>query len=275
MSLPIIVTNRSAGFGSNFLQALDWYWYAEDTGVPVYIDWQESGRNVFEDLFEQIPRPTGNVFTTNTYYNAGSLSDPKIDELRFQRMPIYKKYNRFLFSIPGLYHEPTLPDIRLFFNSLMSKNLKLKSPTPYLNLSDALGVHMRFMGHFYTDFGPTNPLSNVMSQSEFYSKNLEQIKSKLVSFDKFYLACDDNTFFNMCINIPNAIYQKYSRTDGDWMFKRKTLSGENWLAMNDILNLSRCKEMMGCVSNFTFTTLVMNPSLKFQLFDTVKNVYTG
>jgi len=286
---PIVVVKRPAGFGSNFLQALDWWWYSEDTGVPVYIDWNENGRNIFDDFFEQKhPRPNGEVDVVEGYYGFNKHSTPEIDILRYNRMSAYKKYNKFLFCSSGLYHESTLLGIRFFFHQVMKENLKYSMPMieklkPHLlrksDLNNCLGVHSRFFGHYFTKFGPSEPLSNSMSKDEFYSKNIEQIKQRLYqgNYGQIYLACDDAPFFDECVREFGDIllHHQYTRTSGDWMTKRKSYSDEMFDALVDILNLTACNEMVGCVSNFTFMVLVFQPFLRFQLFNTLNGVYTG
>jgi hypothetical protein len=275
----IVVKDRMAGFGSNFLQAIDWLWYSKNAGVPVYVEWTVKENNIFDIFFIQNHKKESPFTIVNKYYNTSDFSNEEIDKIRFIDIPMYKKYNRFLFCDSHIYHEKDFNQLRLFFNKIYNDNLKFRNQYTSFIKPNTLGVHIRFIKHFFTDVGPSNPLKNICPESEFYFKNLNQIRIKfeIGNYKNIYLGCDDIKFFDICKSEfkDKLIYQSCVRSEGDWWNKKTSLLPEFNNALVDIFNLSNCDNLIGCVSNFTFTVLLLNPYSNFELFDTMKYCYTA
>lgn len=294
----LIVNNRgNAGFGSNFTQIIDWYWYTRNTGIPVYVKWMWNGENFFNNFFIQKNSEKNPFFQTDTYYSTSALSNPVVDEIRYNEIPMYKKYNRAFTGQSGVYNEPEFKNLMIFFHELFNENLILRPIIQVPPLDNTLGVHIRVIGLYYVnsvyDFTkPEIPLYTVMSEQEFYNRNLNQIKEKFENgkYDNIYLACDDEKFLNICIKElkDKLVYQDYTRnlyhnsvnryTQGninEGLSQRPPLPIECYHVIVDMLYLLKCKDILGCVSGFTFPMLTLNPYVNFELFDTVKNVHTG
>lgn len=285
----------SAGFGSNFLQAIDWYWYSKTTGTPIYVDWNYNGYNYFNNFFIQKYIKDPQSVITNAYYHSSPLLNKEIIDLRYIDLPLYKKYDHLFFGKGDLYKEPTFNDITIFFNKLFKENLTLIPPpgiTPEL-FANTLGIHSRYIGHYYADNKYTVPLHSIISEQEYYAKNLEQIKVKFESggYRNIFLGCDDITFVDMCIKEfkDKVVYQNYKRTvyhnwenrcpnkgyNSQGLAERLPVDMEFANALIDIVALSMCKDFLGSVSSFTFSVLVFNPFKNFELFKTTEGVSTG
>lgn len=285
----------SAGFGSNFLQAIDWYWYSKNTGIPIYIDWRYQNQNCFDMFFVQKHGPDPSAIVYDGYYQSSPLIDPKITELRYIDLPLYKKYDHLLFGKGDVYKEPNFIDIVTFFNKLFKENLTIKpnkvNPELFVN---TLGVHARYIGLYYADPSFKIPLYSVIPEPEYYARNLAQLKEKFESggYTNIFLGCDDVIFFDMCLTEfkDKIIYQDYKRTiyhnwenrpqtkgkyNSQGLAERLPLDMEFSNALIDILALSMCKDFLGSVSSFTFTVLVFNPFKNFELFKTTEGVTTG
>jgi hypothetical protein len=294
--MTIITINRpTAGFGSNFLQAIDWLWYSQNTKTSTYIgwyNWPDDSYNFFNDLFVQKQIAIPPFYIPNAYYTSDQLSNPNIDEIRYNDLPLYKKYNRFFLNVPGIYHEQDFKTVLRFFHSIYKNNLSLQPTYSLPKLNYTLGVHIRMSGLYFLHTGPSTPLHTILPEDEFYSRNLQQIKAKYESgkYEKIYLGCDDKKFFDICINEfkDKIIYQNYDRnlyhncqnrytehSPNIGESQRPPLAVEAHNSLIDILNLASCDDFLGCISNFTFTVLVFNPYSNFELFDTVRHLYTS
>lgn len=288
-----------AGIGSNFIGAIDWFWYSQDTNTPVYIDWDEDGNNFFNDLFIQKVKPTeGLPFVTDTYYAWSPLfyhpSNTQTNEIRYKKVPLYKKYDKCLVGTAGVYYEPEFKNTMIFLHNVYKNNLEvhprlLEHVSP---LENTLAVHIRMIGLYFADKERNIPLHTIISEEEYYKLNLEQMKSKFENgkYDYIYLGCDDKKFFDICVAEfkDKLIYQDYERNlyhnsinrykahaPNAGIDQRPSVSEEYSDAMIDILLLASCKDFLGCVSSFTFSTLIINPYCNFDLFKTTTCGYTG
>jgi hypothetical protein len=289
------VLRWSAGFGSNFLQAIDWLWYQKNTGVPIYVDWRYGNFNFFNSFFTQKTSENPRSFSTDAYYISSPLAEPDVTEARYLDLPLYKKHEHMLFGKDSVYQEPNFIDVITFFNKLYKENL---TPTPLgikpETFIDTLGVHARYIGLYYADTEYKVPLYSVIPEEEYYARNLAQLKEKFESggYKNIFLGCDDVVFFNMCLEEfkDKVMYQNYKRTiyhnwenrlhtkgkmNSQGLAERLPVNAEFTNALVDITALSMCKDFLGSVSSFTFSVLVFNPFKNFELFKTTSGVMTG
>ena len=291
----ITTTLRSdAGFGSNFLQTVDWFWYSKNTGVPIYVNWNENGKNFFDDLYIQKVDGSQSYLNTDAYYAWSSFSEQEVDEIRFKEMPLYKKYNRCLVGTSGVYNEPdfkrAMEILHKAYKDCVSVQPSILDIIP--ELDNTLAVHIRMIGLYFADIERKVPLHTIMTEDEFYKKNLAQLKQKFESggYEQIYLGCDDKKFFDICVSEfgDKLIFQNYVRNSyhnsinryvahapNTGLNERPPVAEEFYNALVDILILASCKDFLGCVSSFTFSVLVVNPYSNFSLFETSNCGYTG
>lgn len=281
----------SAGFGSCFLQLLDWYWYSSHTNIPIYAEWDHNNSNFFNDFFVQKQKKTSPHTIVDSYYTYSKFRSDEIDQIRYKEVPLYKKYNDCFFGKSELYAEDDFKNLLKMHNKLFVDNLSIKSIIPKFNFENTLGVHARYIGHFYTDTNWKNPLREKMSESDYYEKNINQIQETFEknNFNNIYIGCDDEKFLEICKNhfkdkllfqnykrhLYHNFQNRYSENDFNVHYKtRPALPIENYNALVDIIALSSCQYLIGSVSSFTFSALVFNPDIRFNLFNTCAKVIT-
>lgn len=285
----VTYSHFKGGFGSNFIKVVDWFWYSKNTGVPIYVNWNYNGVNFFNDLFIQKQNITQPVFETESYYLHSELANDLTTEIRYKDIPLYKKYNWSMGFHAALFLDPEFKEAMEYLHNIYQDNLTLNpSLSCIYQIDNTLGVHARMIGHFFLDAKHEQPLHTVISESEFYAKNLKQIQTQFESgnYKNIYLGCDDKQFLDICKNEfkDKIMYQNYERNlyhncqnryvnhSVNVMEQRPPISTEFHNALIDILHLAMCKDFIGSISGFTFSTLIINPYSNFTLFNTLNQV---
>lgn len=284
----VIVDKHACGLGSNFLKAIDWLWYCKAAGHPVYIQWDEP--NIFNELFPQKVSPPTQFTRNHTHvkqYVAQHFEThypTDLDNLFKDRdtdIPTYSSYDRgFLFCQSKLYHDPNLPKIRKMFKELFDEQATINSTLNSVVVPDnTLGIHCRYLGHFFTN-GPLNgSLTTQMTTEQFYARNIADIKAafEASNYKHIYVSCHVQAYFDKLKEAfkDKLMYQDYKRWDNEHVDTNDYSLGEYSIALIDILNLSKCSHFINSISNFSFTTLILNPNLTFNLLPSIDGLYGG
>jgi hypothetical protein len=275
-NMTIVCTKRQAGFGSIFIQALDWLWYSEHTKIPVYIYWDECGNNQFDLFFDQKNvMPKENFIIRDGYY--ASYKESEEDERRINELDMYEKYKNtcLLCCNPFVYRESSFAKFRKILNQVMNNNLNLKIKGNSIP-DNTLGVHCRRRDHYTVD-GKSTPMSTIISLEDYYKQNIYEMKQEFESggYDYIYVACNVKKYYDIILNEfqDKVISLDYDRWNDEILDQNDCSSQGYAIALLDKLNLAKCKFILGNVSNFTLTTLVLNPTIPFKLFNTIKDCY--
>jgi len=100
-------------------------------------------------------------------------------------------------------------------------------------------------------------------------------------YDYVYVASDMNPFFNELKKLlpsDRILSINYNRLDGlndDWGIKNNSLLEEIKNVLIDVINMTKCSELIGGSGNVFITTLFLNPDIKFHLYPLLsdKNSY--
>jgi hypothetical protein len=263
------------------MAAIDWYWYSEHTGCPVYVDWSNicGPPNIFNELFTQKTDPSTLIDTrivTNCYAHTPDMVNPEMDNLRDMEIPIYKKYEGNFFNRSSVYKEPCFNEIRKKFNKYCFDNISINSKFLEFDIPpNTLGVHCRYIGHYGTDFSFKTMIKNVMPSSEFYKQTANDIRKTFEdgNFEYIYVACHALPYFNILKEEfkDKLIYLDYPRWNSEFDDTKDYSLNEYGIALSDIVNLSKCSKFISSISNFSFMTLIFNPSIDFKLFSIMDN----
>jgi len=273
----ILLNRDSAGVFSNFLRVLDWYWYSYYTETPVCVEWMDGDRNIFEDFFKvkQKVEPQDAFSTTAYVERSGIELNPKI-ELRRQKIPYYSKYEGYFYTTSQIYHEPELDILRKEMNMIFNHYLEFSNSflaNSFINNDRILGVHLRSPQHYTINID----LNDFYRQNAVYTlQYMEENK-----YDYVYVASDMNPFFDELKKLLPAdriLSINYNRLNGlndDWWVKNNSLSEEVKNVLIDVVNMTKCSELIGGSGNVFLTTLFLNPDIKFHLYPLLndKNSY--
>jgi hypothetical protein len=308
----IIIKNRPlAGFFSNFNAVIDWCWYSELSGEPIYIlwnGWDRDGINIFEELFNQKYKFEPSDKNNDGYYQGSSFRINRVDQLRQQIVgDMYDEYKGWFYCGGKIYLNPKFGKLRAVLYNAYAKYLTLKpNIISFADFSKkTLGVQYRFILHYFQNSELNLPLSARLSNEQYHEMCLNQIERTFESggFEQIYLGCDQHGFLELCkIKFQDKlIYVNHQRTFGleDWTrktssyldgssissitdggfrkgwIKTESLLDEYVYVLTDTINLSRCHYFIGSPSNVTFGILTFNPNLQFEIFDHLKDIYTG
>lgn len=276
----IAIKKDNSGVFSNFLRVLDWTWYHHYTGDPIYIDWEHNGENLFDYFFNQkFDKPAGEYVETFDFVERSKINlNPKI-ELRRNKIPYYKKYvgdatntmGGYFYCNPTIYGEPEFyllrEELNMIFNTYFSfsDNFLQNSFLPLYNTQKILGVHLRSPQHY---------VMNCSNLPEFYLVNAKYTYEYMQNngYEYIYVASDMLPFFEalkMYIKEENILCINYNRLAGlndDWVAKTHSMSDEIKNVLLDVVNMTRCTELIGGSGNVFIATLLLNPTIKYHLY---------
>lgn len=277
--MTLVSINREAGLGSIFLQALDWLWYSEHTKIPLYVYWPYGGKNMFDLFFDQKQSaPTADYKIVRVNYHSTEFNSEEEDKRRDAEINIYTKYKTtscFLCCNPFVYQDPEFVKFRTVLNGVMGKHWTPKFSDSSIP-ENTLGVHLRRRDHYTVD-GNSQPMSDIISLEEYYKQNIAEIQQEFETgnYDNIYIACHMKPYFDKVLNVfkDKALFLDFERW-GEEIRDSNFCTPQSYTeALQDKVNLSKCKYLIGNVSNFTMMTLILNPNLPFKIFGTVKNCY--
>jgi len=284
----ILVKNRlNAGFFSNLNAALGWYWYSMRTDVPVHVHWDGvPNKNVFDEFFQQKYAYKPHNYENNANVQHSPLFTDQIKEAFKEDIGelLFNKYdNGWFFCKGSVYTESEFVKLRRVYNYVYNENLKLKSELiPVSNIPEkTLGVNYRYIKMYFTNDGKMTPFKQIMSLEEFNKKYLEQIESTFESgkYEKIYVASSHRVFFEECLNKfkDKLLYIPMNRLEEDlWEAERNVpLTTEYTDVLTDTLNLTKCDHLLISPSNIIFAALYINPNVTYNIFDFLKETYTG
>jgi len=236
--------------------------------------------NMFNFFFDQkYTPPEGDIsITVGVNYHSSQFNNEEEDKRRDAQIDIYTKYKTtscFLCCNPFVYREPSFSKFRTIINGVMNRNLTLRFK-PQKIPENTLGVHCRYM-HHYTIDGKSTRMTAVMTLEDYYKRNIEQIRQEFESgnYRHMYVACNVKQYLDRVVKEfkDKALFLDYARWEDEIIDQNDCSSRGYSLALQDKMNLTTCDFLLGNVSNFTMTTLILNPHLKFKLFDTIKDYY--
>jgi hypothetical protein len=284
----ILVKNRlNAGFFSNLNAALGWYWYSMRTDIPVHVHWDGvPNKNVFDEFFQQKYAYKPHDYENNANIQHSPLFTEQIKEAFKEDIGelLYNKYdNGWFFCKGNVYTEPDFVKLRRLYNYLYTENLKFKSDLiPSYNIPPkTLGINYRYIIMYFTNDGKMTPFKNLMSVEEFNKKYIEQIESTFENgkYEKIYIASSQRIFFEECLNKfkDKLLYLPMKRVEENQIeFDRGvSMTKECVDVLTDTINLTKCDHLLISPSNIIFAALYMNPNINYQIFDFLKETYTG
>lgn len=283
----ILIRNRlSAGFFSNLNAVISWYWYSMRTEIPIYIYWDGiHNKNIFDIFFHQKYKHGCYNYENNTFIQHSPLFTDQIKEAFKEDIgkELYEKYESGWYLCKGMiYSDDKFYKLRELHNYIYNENLILNSNliSPINIPRKTLGINYRFIDMYFTDDGKRTPFKSIMSLEEYNNKYLQQMESTFESgkFDKIYLASSQQCFFDICLEKfkDKLLYLPMKRLDeGLWQQYRKVpLEKEFSDVLTDVINLSRCEELLISPSNIAFGLLFMNLKIKYTVFDFLKQTHT-
>lgn len=284
----ILVKNRlNAGFFSNFNAALGWYWYSMKTGIPIHVHWDGSpNENIFDYFFEQKHK-----YQTHTYENNANFQHSPVftDEIKEEFKKdigeiLYNKYDNGWFFCNGkVYTEETFYKLRNLYNELYTKNLRLKTHLiPSIDIPQkTLGVNYRYIIMYFTNDGKMTPYKNLMSTDEYHKEYITQIENTFEkgNYEKIYIASSQRLFFEECLKKfkDKLLYIPMKRVEENQIEFDRGVSFRKECAdvLFDTINLTKCDHLLISPSNIIFAALYINPNISYEIFDFLKETYTG
>jgi len=284
----ILIKNRvEAGFFSNLNAALGWYWYSMRTEIPVHVHWNGlPNKNIFDDFFHQKFKYDQYQYENNANFQHSPLYTDQIKEAFKEDIgeKLFNRYDNGWFFCQGkVYDDDNFINLRRLYNYVYNENLKLKSeliPTSDIP-PKTLGINYRYIKMYFTNDGKMTPFKQIMSLDEYNKKYLEQIESTFENgnYEKIYLASSHRVFFEQCLNKfkDKVLYIPMNRLEEDlWEAQRNvTLTKEYIDVLTDTLNLTKCDHLLISPSNIIFAALYINSNISYNVFNFLKETYTG
>lgn len=284
----ILIKNRlNAGLFSNLNAVVGWYWYSMRTGTPAYIDWDGvPNQNIFDYFFIQKHKYEYHQYENNANFQHSPLYTDQIKEAFKEDIGelMYNKYDTGWFLCKGeVYTEPDFLRLRNLYNYIYTENLKLKTELiPTIDIPQkTLGVNYRYIKMYFTNDGKMTPFKDIMSLEEYHKKYLDQMEFTFENgkYEKIYVASSHRVFFDKCIRKfkDKILYIPLIRLEEDlWEIHRNvSLEKEYRDVLSDVLNLSKCDHLVISPSNIVFSLLYMNTNITYDVFEFLKDVFTG
>ena len=287
----ILIKNRlNAGFFSNLNAVIGWYWYSMRTDTPVYIHWDGlNNQNIFDEFFNQKYTYQRHFFESDGFYQFSPFYIDLIKDAFKEDVSedFYNKYENGWYLCNGkVYVDDDFQKLRNLYNYIYNENLKLKSDIiPSYDIpSKTLGINYRFIGMYFTNDEKRTSYKNLMSLEEFNTKYLDQIEYTFETgkYEKIYLASSNRIFFEQCLHKfqDKLLYLPIKRLEehqGAYpeLDRGVSLKTEYTDVLTDTINLTKCDHLLISPSNIIFAGLYMNPNISYEIFDFLKETYTG
>jgi len=287
----ILIKNRlNAGFFSNLNTVLGWYWYSMRTETPVHVHWNGlPNKNIFDDFFYQKFKYDQYQYENNANFQHSPLYTDQIKEAFKEDIgeKLFNTYDNGWFFCQGkVYVDDDFQKLRSLYNYIYNENLKLKSDIiPSYDIpSKTLGINYRFIGMYFTNDEKRTPYKNLMSLEEFNTKYLDQIEYTFETgkYEKIYLASNHRIFFEQCLRKfqDKLLYLPIKRLEehqGAYpeLDRGVSLKTEYTDVLTDTINLTKCDHLLISPSNIIFAGLYINPNISYEIFDFLKETYTG
>jgi hypothetical protein len=137
---------------------------------------------------------------------------------------------------------------------------------------------------YFTNDEKRTPYKNLMSLEEFNTKYLDQIEYTFETgkYEKIYLASSNRIFFEQCLHKfqDKLLYLPIKRLEehqGAYpeLDRGVSLKTEYTDVLTDTINLTKCDHLLISPSNIIFAGLYINPNISYEIFDFLKETYTG
>ena len=279
-----ILTNIDAGFCSSLSVILSYKVAFLNTNYDILtIKFRNTNYSVLEHLFYlKTPKSNHQVEEVNYY---GHITDNFIKKYNLSPYPDY--YNTFrrsdsniyLWCSPKFYFDDNIQKIRndynKAFNTFKINDLILKKVEEEIiligNINSTLAIFIRSSLH-YSNINFNEMINGIINELISIHHKYE----KIVVFTQVIevVECLKNTEIKhkFYFKKQNNMYSYY----GDWDINNEItetfIKKEFEDCFIDLLIASKCKYLIGGVSNMMFTTLIINPNIEFKLFDVLKNI---
>jgi len=281
----ILIRNRlNAGFFSNLNAVLGWYWYSMRTEIPIHVSWGGlPDSNIFDVFYTQKYPWYPYDYEHNANVQHSPMFTDQIKEAFKEDIgeTIFNKYDSGWFFCRGqLYTEPFFDNLRRLYNYIYTENLKFHSELIQTDSlpQKTLGVNYRFI-HFYQNLDDV-PFDKLMSVEEYNKKYLNQIEKTMEKggYEKIYLASSHKLFFDVALERfkDKLLYLPMKRVEEHQTEYNRgiTLMEEFVNVLKDVTNLTKCDKLLVSPSNLIFGTLYINPDIKFEVVDFLKQTHT-
>lgn len=287
-----LIKKDGSGVFSNFMRAVDWFWYSMYTGEKICLDWNYQGVNLLSDIFEESHSCDSWKYETVQFVEKSGLPLNPLIEKRRDSLSLYRKYNGYFYMSPDIYHEPELHLLRKEMHKAFNSGFKYKKDFVYsenTNIVDkdikTLGIHLRNPIHYRltsnSPYGQGLPIDtqHIFEEcSDFIMSKMEQGK-----FEKIFIACENQNLIDLLesrIGKSAVLYHKHERLreNIDWESKPNIRNLENTKnetvnCFIDVYNLSLCDGFIGTVSNMAFGVIIMNPDSEFFMFPMFEKIH--
>ena len=284
----ILIKNRlNAGFFSNLNAVLGWYWYSMRTETPVHVHWNGlPNKNIFDDFFYQKFKYDQYQYENNANFQHSPLYTDQIKEAFKEDIgeKLFNTYDNGWFFCQGkVYDDDNFINIRRLYNYIYNENLKLKSEViPSYDIpSKTLGINYRYIIMYFTNDGKMTPYKNLMSIDQYHKEYITQIENTFEkgNYEKIYIASSQRLFFEECLKKfkDKLLYIPMKRVEENQIeFDRGvSLRKEYTDVLFDTINLTKCDHLLISPSNIIFAGLYINPNISYEIFDFLKETYTG
>lgn len=278
------IKKDGSGVFSNFLRAIDWFWYSFYTNDNICLDWNLNGNNLLGEIFNINQKCDNIVYETFSYVEKSGLPLNSKIQLRRDSVSLYKKYNGYFYTTPDIFFENDFQTLRNEMNKGFLKGFEYKGSfkmipeNNYFSVNDnVLGAHIRNPVHYKN----SNQFPIQVDVSAFFKEAAFFIESNMKegNFDKVYIACENSELFlhlEKLIGKEKILSNPIERTNSniDWEFKPNLNMGkEVYNCFIDVYNLTKCKKILGSTSNMFIGALVMNPIVEFEMFPVTKKLH--
>lgn len=270
------IKKDDSGVFSNFLRAIDWFWYSCYTGEKICVDWTLNGKDLLEPIFHHKGGCETLLYETDKFVEKSNLSLNEKIANRRNSISFYEKYRGYFYTTPEVYFESDFQVLReeMFkgFQTGFEYKDEFKS-LPQTNLigvdERVLGIHVRNPLHYRHN--DSNPYPIQTDKDVFFSETAEFTYKEMEKgrYEKVYVACENSQMFNHMVQLvgENSVIQidcQRIKENIDWFDKPNlNMEAEVLNCFIDVYNLTKCKKIMGTTSNMFFGTLVMNPKTEF------------
>jgi hypothetical protein len=263
----MIIVKQAYGFFSNFFKVLNSMIVADNTGHQVKVDMREkTSYNIWDKMFVQSEEHDS--LQKHEFLNRY----PGNNENGLKEYPFpLNLFNGYIFMNCSIYQNEHLQKIREIYHNYYKKLVWTDFLKKYINertipnFSKTIAVTIRIPRHY-----------GQSTKNEYIYSIIDELKDLSKNYDKILLLTQIKKYKDLIIQEfgNKVIWMECNlvNEDDDWVDVSNLDYEKEFInSFSDVFIASQCDFIIGGSSNMMLGALIINPNIKFKLFECLKN----